>query len=832
MTSADALMTWLTTRTAEELTELLEQRRLPWTGAAGLDDPARLAEQLLGSTSVATALAGLNAAETQVLTAIAVLAERLHGPAPRAAAPAGLSGFAGTQAAHRQGPGGGSGPDPAERAVPRPLLLETLGGRAAAELDALAGRALLLPPHGDLLVVPALLHERVPELRGLGRPAGVLLTAAYRAGEVARVADALGLPRSRNRDEAQHLVEEHLRDAGRLRATLADAPPEAAALLAVLVAGPPRLRTYCFVSDTGGYYGSGGKFLFRPDGSGDPGADWLADRGLLLPAGPDVAELPREVALALRDPAAPLPYDPVPPAVLALVPLPAGWAGEAQATATATASRVELLLRSTAAQPLAVRKAGGVAVRDTRRLARASGSSEEQARLWLDLTANAGLVAPHRDAPPPTRGRRPAPPQPARILPTTRYDEWLVAPPAGRLVPLIATWAVTPEVFGHRPAAEETPVALVTPQDRYAVPLRHALLEALARLPDGYGLGPAAATGDLALGQLLSAAAWFRPGLLDEADRAGTAGAAATGTAGGVSAGTAGAAPGADALGRAAATLREAELLGVVAHGALTPVGHAVLGLLRAGAERWFPAVPGTGVRLGRHTALRAAVDALRTALADLVPPPRTTARFQADLTAVVAGSAAPELTELLSSVADRESEGHAVVWRIGPASVRRALDAGSDATELAARLAEVSEGGLPLPQALEYLLKDTARTHGRMRVVRSACCVRSDDEALVLELSKVRSLARIGLRRIAPTVLISTAPPEETLAALRQAGYAPVLEAETGTTVVERAAEERAENPMPSLAQARRFLGRGPGTAAELAVAVLGLAPAAPAEG
>ncbi|GGV09475.1 hypothetical protein GCM10010495_22990 [Kitasatospora herbaricolor] len=832
MTSADALMTWLTARTAEQLTELLEQRRLPWTGAAGLDDPARLAEHLLGNASVATALTGLNTAETQVLTAIAVLAERLHGPAPRAAGPAGLSGFAGTQAAYRQGFGGGTGADPAERAVPRSLLLETLGKRATVELEALAGRALLLPPHGDLLIVPALLHERVPELRGLGRPAGVLLTAAYRAGEIARIADGLGLPPSRNRDQAQSLVEQHLRDEGRLRATLAEAPPEAAALLAALAAGPPRVRAYCFVSDTGGYYGSGGKFLFRPDGSGDPGADWLADRGLLVPVGPDLAELPREAALALRDPDAPPPYDPLPPAVLGLVPLPAGWAGEAQATATATASRVELLLRSTAAQPLAVRKAGGVAVRDTRRLARASGSSEEQARLWLDLAANAGLVAPHRDAPPPTRGRRPAPPQPARVLPTARYDEWLVAPPAGRLVPLIATWAVTPEVFGHRPGAEETPVALVTPQDRYAVPLRHALLEALARLPDGYGLGPAAATGDQALGRLLATAAWYRPGLLDEADRPGAV-PPAGGTNTGAMTGAAGGAapPGADALGRAAATLREAELLGVVAHGALTPVGHAVLALLRAGADRWFPAVPGTGVRLTRHPALSAAVDGLRAALADLVPPPRTTARFQADLTAVVAGSAAPELTELLSSVADRESEGHAVVWRIGPASVRRALDAGSDATELAAGLAEVSEGGLPLPQALEYLLKDTARTHGRMRVVRSACCVRSDDEALVLELSKVRSLARIGLRRIAPTVLISTAPPEETLAALRTAGYAPVLEAETGTTVVERAAEERAENPMPSLAQAHRFLGRGPGTPAALAAAVLGLGAGAPAE-
>ena len=794
MTSADALMTWLTTRTAEQLTELLEQRRLPYTGAPGLDDPARLAEHLLGNGSVAVGIGELDTAGFQVLAAVALLADRLHGRVPEAGPGSGLAGFAGAQAAYRRGAAGHLA-DPAERAVPRSLLLATLGERAAADLDRLAERALLLPPHGELLIVPALLHQRVPDLLGFGRPVGRLLTEAYRAAEIHRVAAGLGLPESRSRDEAQRLIEEHFGNVAALRRTLATAPPAAARLLAELAAGPPLVRTHLFLPDSGGYYGTSGKYLFQPGGSGDRATDWLAERGLVVPVGPDRAELPGEVGAALRDPAEPIPYDPEPPTVDGLRPLPADWGGEAQAAATAAASRIELLLRSTAAQPLAVRKAGGIAVRDTRRLAKVTGAPEAQARLWLDLAANAGLIAPHRDTPPPSRSRKPPAPLPARMLPTARYDGWLTAPPADRLVPVIATWAVTPEVFSHWPD-EDTPVALIAPQDGTAVPLRRALLEVLARLPHGRGIGPAHAVSDGVLTTLTEAAAWFAPEAVDP-DHADPD--------------------------RTIATLHEAELLGVVAHGALTPVGHAVLGLLRAGAARYFPAVPGTGVRLTQYPALAAAVAALRAALTELVPPPRTTARFQADLTAVVSGAAAPELTDLLSAVADRESEGHAVVWRIGPASVRRALDAGSDAAELAARLAEVSEGGLPLPQALEYLLKDTARTHGRMRVVRSACCIRSDDEALVLELSKVRALTRLGLRRIAPTVLISTAPPEETLTALRLAGYAPVLEAETGTTVVERAGEERAENAMPSLAEARRFYGRGPGTPAALAAAVLG---------
>ena len=44
-----------------------------------------------------------------------------------------------------------------------------------------------------------------------------------------------------------------------------------------------------------------------------------------------------------------------------------------------------------------------------------------------------------------------------------------------------------------------------------------------------------------------------------------------------------------------------------------------------------------------------------------------------------------------------------------------------------------------------------------------------------------------------APTVLISTAGETETLAGLRAAGYTPVLEGETGTTVIEKTRNRRA---------------------------------------
>ncbi|MFE2522875.1 helicase-associated domain-containing protein [Streptomyces sp. NPDC059382] len=64
--------------------------------------------------------------------------------------------------------------------------------------------------------------------------------------------------------------------------------------------------------------------------------------------------------------------------------------------------------------------------------------------------------------------------------------------------------------------------------------------------------------------------------------------------------------------------------------------------------------------------------------------------------------------------------------------SIRRALDAGWSVDELLDRLTAASEQGTRLPQPLAYTIKDTARTHGQLKVVRSACCIRSDDTSLI----------------------------------------------------------------------------------------------------
>ena len=219
---------------------------------------------------------------------------------------------------------------------------------------------------------------------------------------------------------------------------------------------------------------------------------------------------------------------------------------------------------------------------------------------------------------------------------------------------------------------------------------------------------------------------------------------------------------GPDPAAELAAVWREAALVGALGAGAVSAAGHA---LLRGAESDLLDALAGVGSAVG-------------------------TVSLQTDLTAVVTGTPDGELSALLDSVADRESTGVASTWRFGPASVRRALDAGRTADELATALTAVSPAGLPQP--LTYLIRDVARRHGQVRGQDAACCLRGADAALLAEIAADRRLRSLGLRVVAPTVLVGAKPLAETLAALRAAGYAPVAESADGSTQVERTAPLR----------------------------------------
>ncbi|KGN37629.1 helicase-associated domain-containing protein, partial [Knoellia aerolata] len=204
--------------------------------------------------------------------------------------------------------------------------------------------------------------------------------------------------------------------------------------------------------------------------------------------------------------------------------------------------------------------------------------------------------------------------------------------------------------------------------------------------------------------------------------------------------------------------LGEAAWLGVTGHGALSVAGRALL------ASEGDVAVVAESI----HPHLPAPVDAVL---------------LQADLTAIAPGPVTGSLAAFLRLVADVESRGGATVHRFSDASIRRCLDTGWTGEDILAGLRDASR--TPVPQPLEYLVRDVARRHGTVRVRGVGAIVRSEDEAGLDVMLANRRLAALQLRRIAPTVLTSPAGPEVVLEMLREEGFSPVGESPSGTVTV-----------------------------------------------
>ncbi|HEX6149335.1 helicase-associated domain-containing protein [Nocardioides sp.] len=186
--------------------------------------------------------------------------------------------------------------------------------------------------------------------------------------------------------------------------------------------------------------------------------------------------------------------------------------------------------------------------------------------------------------------------------------------------------------------------------------------------------------------------------------------------------------------------------------------------------------------------------EAAVAALAPLLPQPVSEVLVQADLTAVAPGPLETAVARRLHVLADVESRGGATVYRFTPGSVRRALDLGWSALEIHEFLDEVA--ATEVPQPLRYLVDDTARTFGSIRVGHAEAFLRADDETILTELLHHPQAHRLGLRRVAPTVLVSDTPLDVLLPRLRDLGAAPVVEAPDGTVRIARPDLLRARSP------------------------------------
>lgn len=161
------------------------------------------------------------------------------------------------------------------------------------------------------------------------------------------------------------------------------------------------------------------------------------------------------------------------------------------------------------------------------------------------------------------------------------------------------------------------------------------------------------------------------------------------------------------------------------------------------------------------------------------LPKPVDHILIQSDNTAIAPGPLEHEVAQELALIADVESRGGATVYRFSEGSIRRGLDHGRTGEEITKFLTKTSK--TPMPQPLAYLITDVAKKHGKLRVGNTASFIRCEDSALITQIMGDKRLEILGLRKIAPEVIICGHDAAEAMNVLRSCGYLPAAEDSRG---------------------------------------------------
>ncbi|GAA3631798.1 helicase-associated domain-containing protein [Kineosporia mesophila] len=616
------------------------------------------------------------------------------------------------------------------------------GAPVSAPLARLRGLGLVWGGIRSLHLVRAARESLGPHPAGLGPPLDEAL-GRRSPQRLAEVMEDLGLPPSGDPDTALARLAAHLGDPDTVKALLEKAPANAAQVLERLVWGPPVGQ----VPDAD-----------RPVRAGTAGSpvEWLLAHGLLAVADPGHVVLPREIGLALRGGRVHRRPEQSPPA-LPVRERKARHVDDTAALSAAEAVRlVEELCSAWGTDPPPLLRAGGLSVRDLRRVATQLDIDETPAALVVEIALAAGLIADDGEADP-------------SWLPTPDFDVWLAGSIGERWARIALAWWDSPRaaaLIGSR-GPKDGPIAALGPlvERPQARIVRQQVLTDLSvetinrpsRSEDTFS-----AMEDASGSGLVERLVWTSP------RRSSTS---------------------QPELVRWALT--EAAWLGITGMAAISSFGRALIESTEAvhGYGSGSGPQPSAAEVSRRTVGARPAADLLDETL----PDPVDHVLLQADLTVVAPGRLPTATERELLLMADVESRGGASVFRFTAASVRRALDAGRTGEDLTGWLARHSR--TPVPQPLGYLIADSARRYGRLRVGVASAYLRADDEGLLAEVLADRRAAGLRLRRLAPTVLAAGAPPDLVLAALREMGLAPAAESPDGDLVIQSVPPRRARS-------------------------------------
>jgi hypothetical protein len=539
-------------------------------------------------------------------------------------------------------------------------------------------------PSAEGLVVPRPVLDAIHDPGGLGPPVrgllqGLTVSELVQIARTLRPGEAVPSRKAELIDHAAACFE----DGEAIRALVAAAPPIAAAMIEqVRRAGGTvgRYRAYeGLASDLRQQAYEARHSRGRQARDGEP---WLRARALLISSGwEDQLALPAEVEHALRrqvfrhwQEGPPEPA--LEPLIGARSPLE-------------TVEEMTVVLDYVRRNRPALLQTGELGTRERRRIAAATRVSEAHVAFLVALGHHAGLLVAE-----PVPGRRRAgAPRRYRLAPTMVLRRWVAEPCASAWLRLVHAWRRS--LDGDRRA--------------------EAVIAELLTLPEGMAAELAGFARRLH---------WRAPSAFP--DLVATAGYASqvAGTLSCLGVGAGEEAIGLDAVGRAAVSGADAEVV------------------------------------------------------AGLLPPTVDECTVESDLRITVAGLPSSELGRGLAAMADLETAYPARVYRVGEASLRRAMDEGFGSDQILALLRR--HAGTGVPAVIERMIEDVGRRHGRLRVGFASVFLQADQESLIAEVLATPRLRGLQLRRIAPNVAVLTGrTPDQVLEALRRAGFMPTADAE-----------------------------------------------------
>ncbi|WP_032379973.1 helicase-associated domain-containing protein [Rhodococcoides fascians] len=454
------------------------------------------------------------------------------------------------------------------------------------------------------------------------------------------------------------------------------------------------------------------------------------ERGLLYRLDGHRVEMPLEVSIALRGQGWRLPIELAPPSFAARTLSQDDVRRTRSIALLQFCEHTQALLTAVDTDGLTMMKTGGVSAKELRSLTTRLGFADEHdTALMLMLAREAGLIA--------ERGK-------TGVALTSAYETWSTSARAEQAATLLAAWWCSPFTPTHRvPRASQktVPVLKKMLDDPAAADLRATALTALLR-HDGPDARTTVLPGPDEFACYLD---WHIPVVSTSAGE-----------------------------GHVRALWTEATRLGVLAGGAPTDLCSILTE---------FPA--------GRDGDRRQIASALNEQLQDMAHRVPFSVRLLPDSTAVVTGPPSTEVASILGAAAQPESREVASVWRFTPATIRSFFDTGGTGDELIEALTGMAEGDVP--QALAYTIKDCWRTYGVLAVRRIPCAIVSEDVVLLTTIEEDEALAVLEFHRLAPTVLVSSATPIDTIAVLRRHGYSPVRHSDTGQLELDSAPRVRA---------------------------------------